>query len=261
VRVLTLNVLAPRYGDWSLRLPVLRSGLPEVDADVVALQEVVDPGELLGAGWHLAPHSRRGPDGDGATLASRWPLGKIHEIDGLLTPRAAEFPWGGTLAVEVLAPEPLGPVLFVHHKPVYQLGYERERELHAVAAARLVEELAPDHSRHVVLLGDFDARPDASSMRFWTGRQSLDGTSVCFHDAWESVHGDEPGHTFTPENPRVQDGGMFLVRGRRIDYVLVRGGDHGPTLRVESCERALVEPVDGVQASDHYGVLAELSLP
>ncbi|MHA6630496.1 hypothetical protein ACU61A_34090 [Pseudonocardia sichuanensis] len=84
-------------------------------------------------------------------------------------------------------------------------------------------------------------------MRFWTGRQSLDGTSVCYHDAWESVHGDEPGHTFTPENPLVRAGGMRLVRGRRIDYVLVRGGSHGPTLQVRSCERALVEPIGGVQ--------------
>jgi endonuclease/exonuclease/phosphatase family metal-dependent hydrolase len=175
-----------------------------------------------------------------------------------VTPRAAEFPWCGTLAVEVLAPE---PVLIVHHKPVFQLGYERERELHAVAAARLVEELAPDHARDVVLLGDFDARPDSASMRFWTGRQSLDGMSVCYHDVWESLHGDEPGHTFTPDNPLVSDGGMRLVRGRRIDYVLVRGGSHGPTLRAKACERALVEPVDGVQASDHYGVLAELSAP
>jgi endonuclease/exonuclease/phosphatase family metal-dependent hydrolase len=32
-------------------------------------------------------------------------------------------------------------------------------------------------------------------------------------------------------------------------------------LQVRSCERALVEPVDGVQASDHYGVLAELVVP
>jgi endonuclease/exonuclease/phosphatase family metal-dependent hydrolase len=258
VRVLTLNALAPQYGDWPRRRSALRRGLRDLDPDVVALQEVVDVEDLLGSGWHVAPHTRRGPDGDGAVLASRWPLAEVHEIDHLLTPRAGEFPWGGTVAVEVLAPE---PVLVVHHKPVYQLGYERERELHAVAAARLVDELAPDPARHVVLLGDFDARPDSASLRFWTGRQSLDGTSVCYHDAWESRHGDDPGHTFALDNPLVREGGMHLVRGRRIDYVLVRGGSHGPTLQADACERVLVEPVDGVQASDHYGVLAELSVP
>jgi hypothetical protein len=30
---------------------------------------------------------------------------------------------------------------------------------------------------------------------------------------------------------------------------------------VRSRERALVKPIDGVQASDHYGVLAELVVP
>jgi endonuclease/exonuclease/phosphatase family metal-dependent hydrolase len=177
-----------------------------------------------------------------------------------VTARAREFPWGGTVLVEVPAP-PLGPFFVVHHKPVFQLDFTREREMHAVAAARLVDEVVADPDRHVVLLGDFDARPDEASMRFWTGRQSLDGVNVCYHDAWESAHGDDLGHTFTPENPLVRDGDMPLVRGRRIDYVLVRGGHFGPTLQVLGCERAFAEPVDGVQASDHYGIVADLAVP
>ncbi len=261
MRILTLNILAPQYaGDWDRRREALAAGVRALDPDVVALQEVTDAGEILGPGWHLAPHQRRA-DGLGATLASRWPLGDVQEVDGFVTDRAAEFPWGGTLVAEVQAPDPIGTVHVVHHKPTYQLPYERERELQAVAAARLVEKVVPDQSRHVVLLGDFDARPDAACMRFWTGRQSLDGMSVCYHDAWESVHGDEAGHTFTPDNPLVRSGGMHSVLGRRIDYVLVRGVSHGPSLLARSCERALVEPVGGVQASDHYGVFAELVTP
>jgi endonuclease/exonuclease/phosphatase family metal-dependent hydrolase len=52
------------------------------------------------------------------------------------------------------------------------------RERQAVASARLVEELLDGAERHVVLAGDFDATPDAASIRVWTGRQSLDGVSV-----------------------------------------------------------------------------------
>lgn len=37
--------------------------------------------------------------------------------------------------------------------------------------------------------------------------------------------------------------------------------DGPPTLRTASCDRVLVEPVAGVQASDHFGVTAELALP
>jgi endonuclease/exonuclease/phosphatase family metal-dependent hydrolase len=258
MRVLTLNVLAPRYHGWERRRPALVAGIRALAPDVVALQEVVDVPDLLGSGWHEVWHSRRGEGGDGAALASRWPIGVVHEIDGRVTPRARDLVWSGTVVAEVLAPEPF---LVVHHKPLHRFDGERERELQAVAAARLVETVAPDPDRHVVLLGDFDARPDSASMRFWTGRQSLDGMSVGYHDAWETVHGADPGHTFTPENPLVRAGGFHLVRGRRIDYVLVRGRPQGPTLQVVSCERALVEPVDGVQASDHYGVVADLVVP
>jgi endonuclease/exonuclease/phosphatase family metal-dependent hydrolase len=48
----------------------------------------------------------------------------------------------------------------------------------------------------------------------------------------------------------------------RIDHVLVRFGAHGgPTLPIRACDRVFVEPVDGVQASDHYGVVADLGEP
>jgi len=51
---------------------------------------------------------------------------------------------------------------------------------------------------HVILAGDFDAAPDSSSIRFWTGRQSLDGISVAYQDAWEAVHPGDAG----PAHPR-----------------------------------------------------------
>ena len=82
--------------------------------------------------------------------------------------------------------------------------------------------------------------------------------SVAYRDAWESVHGADPGHTFAPGNPLTAIDEPGLDRGRRIDYLLVRCGDHGPTLRVAGCRLALVEPVDGVQPSDHYAVVADL---
>jgi hypothetical protein len=52
---------------------------------------------------------------------------------------------------------------------------------------------------------------------------------------------------------------MPLEAGRRIDYVLVRCGIHGPTLEVTGCRRVFDEPVGGVWLSDHYGVLADLA--
>ena len=100
---------------------------------------------------------------------------------------------------------------------------------------------------------------EASSVRFWTGRQSLGGMSVCYRDAWESAHPGEAGHTFTPDNPLVVDWDWPF---RRIDYIMVRCGEHGgPTLAISRCERIFDRPVHGVWASEHFGLVADLENP
>ena len=268
VRVATLNLWA-RHGAWDERRSVLVDGFHEIQPDVVAFQEAIKTddydqvGDLLGPHFHVVHQSGRSADGVGATIASRWPLGEVREMDLHVTPRLESTPgWIGSVAVaEIFAPSPVGPLLFVHHKPTWQWGFEHERELQAVTAARFAEELVEERSIHVVLAGDFDAVPEAASIRFWTGRQSLDGMSVCYRDAWESIHSGDPGHTFTPRNPLVAGGEMPLELGRRIDYIMVRCVEHGPTLEISACARIFDEPVGGVWASDHFGVVADLSTP
>lgn len=65
---------------------------------------------------------------------------------------------------------PFGALLVVHHKPTCHVGYARERELHAVACARRIEELTAGRDIHVVVGGDVDDTPDSSSIRFRTGK-------------------------------------------------------------------------------------------
>ena len=113
------------------------------------------------------------------SIASRWPSGEVHEVDLNVTPRCAGFP-AGTLVAEVQVPDPFGPLLLVNHFPHWQLNFERERELQAVVAARFVEEQVVRVPRQVVLVGDFDADPDATSIRFWSGRQSSADISACY---------------------------------------------------------------------------------
>ena len=274
VRVLTLNLWG-RHGDWDERRRVLVEGIRELRPDVVAFQEAItedgydQAGDVLGPEYRVV-HQTVGlvGDGNGVVIASRWPLGEVREADLHLTPRTAGFPCV-TLLAEVLAPGPVGRLLFVNHLPSFQLGFEMERELQAVAAARAIEEFAGDRDIHVVLTGDFDAVPDAASVRLWSGRQSLGGMSVCYRDAWESTHAGVAGHTFSPtnplvgssRNPLVVDGETAIEPGRRIDYVFVRCGDHGPTLDVSACDLVFDKPVAGVWASDHFGVLADLVVP
>jgi endonuclease/exonuclease/phosphatase family metal-dependent hydrolase len=257
---------APRPAAWNTRRSVLAEGLRALDPDLVAFQEAIrhddydQVTDVLGPGYEVAHQARREADGSGISIASRWPLGEVHEVDLHLTPRTADFPCGALVA-EVKVPPPIGPVLFVNHKPNFELALEHERELQAVATASHLEGLAAGTGVHVVVAGDFDATPDAASKRFWRGRQSLGGTSVCYRDAWEHTHhADDPGHTFTPANPMVVEGTWPLERGRRIDHILVRCADHGPSLDITACTRIFDQPEKGVWASDHFGVVADLAV-
>ena len=82
--------------------------------------------------------------------------------------------------------------------------------------------------------GDFDADPDAAS----------------------SANPNAPGDTLTPENPLVADPDWPF---RRIDYILVRCGEHGgPTLPITNCRRTFDQPADGVWVSDPFGLVADL---
>jgi endonuclease/exonuclease/phosphatase family metal-dependent hydrolase len=269
---IVLQNLWGRRGAWEERRAVLAAGLRDLNPDLVALPEAIVDGEydqvidLLGSDYHVAHQGEREPGdgtdverGQGHSIASRWPLREVRELDLHVTSRTAGFACG-ILAAEILAPEPVGPLLFAFHNPSWQLTFAHERELQAVVAAQFLEEFVGGRAMHVVVAADLDADPAAASARFWTGRQALDGTSVCYRDAWESKHPGEPGHTFgAEENPLGADWDWPF---RRIDYIFVRCGEHGgPTLEITACERIFDRPVDGVWASDHYGLVAELAVP
>jgi endonuclease/exonuclease/phosphatase family metal-dependent hydrolase len=263
LRVVTMNVLGPANPGWARRRVLLGDTLRGLDADVVALQEVPigsSPDiveELLGPGWHVRQLGRLSDDGVGAVLATRAPHRPVLDLDQRIRPASEALPWCATSIVELETT--VGPVLVAHHKPSWEFGAEAEREQQALRAARAVEEHVGSAS--AVVLGDFDATPEAASMQFWRGLRSLEGVSVCYQDAWETVHPHDPGHTFSSSNPLVRAGEVATALSRRIDHVLVRAGAHGPTLQVLSCDRVLDGPVDGVWASDHFGVVADLAVP
>jgi endonuclease/exonuclease/phosphatase family metal-dependent hydrolase len=268
LRLLTFNVLTMHSASGQERHQVVRRLLPDLRPDVVALQEVTrrphfdQPADLLGPEFAIVDLPGWTPEHVGECLASRWPLGEVSTLDRPLAGDQEAGPRAAAVAAEVLVPPPLGPLLVVHHKAAYQLQLEHVREEQALATAHFVEDLISERpDLPVVLMGDLNAGPDAASLRFLTGRQSLAGTSVRYEDAWEAVCPHEPGHTFSPRNPLVRAGEMPLERGRRIDHILTRSGSYGPLLDVADCRLVFDQPVDGVWPSDHFGVLAELRRP
>jgi hypothetical protein len=177
LRVLTLN-LWQRYGAWADRRSVIIEGIHAQQPDLMAFHESIKTDEydqvtdLLGAGFYVAHSKGRDSNGMGISIASRWPFGNVQEVDLNVTPRTTGFPCT-TLAAEVIAPDPVCKLLFVNHFPNWQLNFEYERELQAVAAARFVEERIGQSTQQVVMVGDLDADYNSASIRFWSGRQSL----------------------------------------------------------------------------------------
>jgi endonuclease/exonuclease/phosphatase family metal-dependent hydrolase len=272
LRVVTLNV-ENEEGD-PRRVEVINGGLRGLDPDLVTLQEVVRTpdhdqlkrlGDGLGLHWtHQADVTPTAPPFaeryGGSAVGTRWP----HRVDEVLDLRiggSLDVPWA-TVAVTVPLPD-VGDVLFIGTTMSWRLEAESARERQVVALTDLDARHRTDLP--TIIAGDFNAAPDAASIRYLTGLQSLDGRSVQYHDAW-AVAGDGPGHTWTVDNPVTRSVVDQIVRQpehrRRIDYVFVGSWHAHPKAhaRVEAAGLVLDEPVDGVWASDHFGVVADLDI-
>jgi endonuclease/exonuclease/phosphatase family metal-dependent hydrolase len=268
----TLNVWNTE-GD-SRRLGLINMVLRDLQPDLLAFQEVVQTEErrslhilLEGLGLHgthqadiqafVPPFADRY---GGSAIATRWPH-KVVEVLDLRLSDAADIPWA-TVAAVVDVPD-AGDLLFFGATASWRLSAESARERQAIAIA----ELDARHRRDLptIIAGDFNAGPDAASIRFLTGRQSLGAHSVLYHDAW-AVAGDGPGYTWTVDNPNAKAGAEQIVGQsdyrKRFDYVFVGGWDAHPKAhaRVQSAKLVFDQPIDGVWASDHFGVMVDLDV-
>ncbi|MGV9880761.1 endonuclease/exonuclease/phosphatase family protein [Streptomyces sp. NPDC003006] len=276
LRVVTLNIWNNR-GDATARTALINAELRRLEPDLVALQEVLPhqlPELLDGTGLHGTHQSQTAatapPHVDrygGTAIATRQP----HRIVEVLDQRgrdAPDVPWLTLAALVPVAPPATEPstredVLLIAPTTSFRLDAEAQRERQVLALTDL-------DARHrtalpTIMAGDFNAVPDSAGIRYLTGRQSLSGRSTHFHDAWE-IAGSGPGHTWTADNPHATEDIERLVRQpghhRRIDYIFVGSPHAHPNAfaRVRGAELAFDKPVDGVWASDHYGVVADLEV-
>ncbi|HKE12072.1 MAG TPA: endonuclease/exonuclease/phosphatase family protein, partial [Myxococcota bacterium] len=139
----------------------------------------------------------------------------------------------------------------------FQHGEIRERQVFALAD--LVLRRLPKGGFPPILVGDFNAEPDSSEIRFLTGLGTLRARSVYFHDSWRVAgarRGDpEAGFTWSNRNPYAR---ANLEPDRRIDYIFTGFPMRDGVGLLESCRVVCDEPQDGVWPSDHFGVYAEL---
>jgi endonuclease/exonuclease/phosphatase family metal-dependent hydrolase len=270
LRVVTINVQNDE-GD-PRRTALINDELRRLEPDLVALQEVLHTPDrnqldalLDGTGLHgthqSAAMAYSPPWADrygGDAMATRWP----HQVVECLDPRgsdASDVPWC-TLAAVVTVPDE-GELLFIVASGSWRLEAEAARERHALA----LTDLDARHRRDLptIIGGDLNAEPDAASVRYLTGRQSLAGRSAHYHDAW-AVAGDGPGWTWSVDNPTTREVIDQIVgqpnHRRRIDYVLVGHAQPNRRCSVVSAELAFDRPVDGVWPSDHFGVVADVEI-
>jgi endonuclease/exonuclease/phosphatase family metal-dependent hydrolase len=121
----------------------------------------------------------------------------------------------------------------------------------------MIKETAPIAGLPPILAGDFNAEPDATEIRFLRGLHALSGVSTYLADCF-ALAGEGPGVTF--DSRRNPFAAPTREPPRRIDYVFVRGPDERGRGEPLSARVVLDEVEDGICATDHYGVLAEVSM-
>ncbi len=272
LRVLTINIWN-RQGPWENRLRLLQKGIAELDPDIIGLQEVIHrpnapeacqasqladawsraggPSEIhvgFGAAW-----TYENGDQFGNAILSRFPLRDGRTFD-LPTSDARSL-------VFARAETEAGPVPFfvTHLSWKFDEGYLREAQVLAIAGH--VKEMVEPKDLPAILVGDLNAAPDATEIRFLRGLHALDRKSIFFTDCFERV-GTGPGFTFDP--PNNPHAALTFEAPRRIDYVLVAGPDgQGQGMPLSArvvLDQVVTESHQRIAPSDHYGVLAEIRM-
>lgn len=243
LRVATYNIHAGIGADRRFDLDRQIAALREIDADILALQEVdvnwsgrsqwrdlvteladaLDMSVFFGHIYSLDPPSEGAPRREfGIAMLSRYPIidAENHDITRLSTQTPGPTP----------QPAPGFPEVVVNvrgalvHAYGTHLDYRADPYVRELQVADMRRIMADDQGRQQLLLGDFNAEPGAPELApLWED----------VVDAWGAADG---GLTYPATGPV-----------KRIDYVTV-----SPQIEVRSSE------VPATLASDHLPVVADL---
>lgn len=260
-RAATLNIWS-RFGPWEARLPVIREGLRRWSPDVIGLQEVLrfdgfDQAALVSDGlgyhtaWGMASENHGYPTGN--AILSRWPVTRTETVP---LPDAGSGENRSLVFAELASPYGPVPFFVTHLNWRFEHGHVRVLQVRAIASA--IARIAPHGTTFPpVLVGDFNAEPDADEIRYLRGLTGLGGEYVHFADAFGVAGDGTSGVTFSKQNPFAEP---LREPERRIDYIFVRGGpDDAQRGEPRDAQLCFHEPVDGIFPSDHFGVIATIT--
>jgi endonuclease/exonuclease/phosphatase family metal-dependent hydrolase len=259
LRVLTWN-LWWRFGPWEARQAAIVSTLRRIDADVIALQETWNDetsSQVRVLADALGYHHAYGTgfagfdETFGNAILSRWPLGstetrRLASVEGLDELRVV-------LRAEVDGPRGAFDVYSTHTN--WRLDQSHVRQLQVKTICEFVKERQDDLALPAIVCGDFNADPDSDEIHMLTGKAAVPVPKLVFIDAWVAAGDGGPGYTWSNLNPFAAEG---LEPDRRLDYVFVGYPRPGGAGQVVAAKVEGVEPVGGINPSDHYAMLAEL---
>lgn len=257
-RAATLNIWS-RFGPWEDRLVAIRAGLETLAPDVLGMQEVLrfagmDQAALVAEGlgyeiaWGLSSENHGFPTGN--AILSRWPILRSEVIP---LPNGGSDEHRSIVFAELKAPFGHVPVFCTHMNWKFHHGHIRVMQVKTLVEA--VTRLAPLDGFPPVVVGDFNAEPDADEMRYMRGLTGLGGPCVYFADSFLCA-GEGPGITFSKRNPFA---GPMREPERRIDYVYVRGPDDSQRGEPTEARVCFDEEHAGTFPSDHFGVIATIT--
>lgn len=277
MKIMTWNVQG-RVGDWASRHAALRSWIAQTGPDVLTLQEswverdgttqAARLSEELGlysvtaaalAGFDRHPEATYWVVN--AVLA-RWPLSI--ERARPLPDEHGEPTWRHVLVTHVHRPaNEGGPFVVAGTHLEHGLEHSARRSAQMAAlVTHLAEALGDEAQRRDslpgILGGDLNCTPESDEYRRATGLAAGATPGFTLVDTWTAAGNTDPGHTWSAVNPRVPR--RAIHPHRRLDYVMVstprrRGAGH-----VRRCSLAGTAAADGVWASDHFAVVAEVEL-
>src|SRR5262245_57297510 len=164
-RIVTFNIWN-RQGPWERRLPLIREQLRALDADAIALQEILALGGrtqaddiVEGWGWHVY-HAPAWVIGGGLTfgnaIASPHPL---LDCEAFPLPTPPGLDTRSAIFARVDAPHGPIPMFATHLTVQFHEGRTRCEQVRALADH--VARLAPIGGPPPVLAGHFNAHPDS----------------------------------------------------------------------------------------------------
>ena len=260
LRVATWNLWC-RNGDWQARQPAIIDVLRGAAADVVGFQELStrEPDQVAWLRDELGYTVATSPDGAddrygiANAIASRWPIVETEwrylDVDSMPPHRTV-------VRATIAAPHGEVRVYCTHLSHGFDQSGLRGRQLDQIAKLVADDRGEPASSYPPIVLGDLNAVPDSDEVRRLTGLTEPAVPGLVFTDAWAQV-GRGPGATYSASNPHVVDSAW---PERRLDYVLVGWPRPRPLGNPVRAFLIGAEPVQGVVASDHYGVAVDLRL-